>query len=464
MQASPVQDEHAPMERRVVLLIATLTSFMTPFMASSITIALPAIATEFSIDAVLLAWVVSSFVLPAAVLLLPFGRLADISGRKRVYGWGTGLYTATSLACGLAPSTTSLIVFRVLQGIGAAMIFATGMAILTSVFPASQRGRVLGLNVAAVYLGLSLGPSLGGLMTHHLGWRSLFVGSASLGVVIVGLLLRYLHGEWAEARGERFDLVGTLIYSGALTCAMYGVSQLPAALGGWLVLAGLLGLLLFGAWELRVAHPVLEVRLFTGNAVFAFSNLAALVNYSATFAVTFLLSLYLQYIKGMSPQAAGFVLMAQPLVMSIFSPLAGRLSDRVEPRTLASTGMAFSVVTLCLLIFLDSQSRVAFIIACLLVNGFGFALFSSPNTNAVMSSVDRRMYGVAAATVSTMRMTGQMLSMGIATLLFAVNLGRVQISPAHFPMFLKSVHVAFIIFAAMSFGGIFASLARGKLR
>jgi EmrB/QacA subfamily drug resistance transporter len=452
------------MERRVVLLIATLTSFMTPFMASSITIALPAIATEFSIDAVLLAWVVSSFVLPAAVLLLPFGRLADISGRKRVYGWGTGLYTVTSLLCGLAPSTTSLIAFRVLQGIGAAMIFATGMAILTSVFPASQRGRVLGLNVAAVYLGLSLGPSLGGLMTHHLGWRSLFVGSASLGVVIVGLLLRYLHGEWAEARGERFDLVGTLIYSGALTCAMYGVSQLPAALGGWLVLAGLLGLLLFVAWELRVAHPVLEVRLFTGNAVFAFSNLAALVNYSATFAVTFLLSLYLQYIKGMSPQAAGFVLMAQPLVMSIFSPLAGRLSDRVEPRTLASTGMAFSVVTLCLLIFLDSQSGVAFIIACLLVNGFGFALFSSPNTNAVMSSVDRRMYGVAAATVSTMRMTGQMLSMGIATLLFAVNLGRVQISPAHFPMFLKSVHVAFIIFAAMSFGGIFASLARGKLR
>ena len=452
------------MERRVVLLIATLTSFMTPFMASSITIALPAIATEFSIDAVLLTWVVSSFVLPAAVLLLPFGRLADISGRKRVFAWGISLYTAASLACGLAPSTTLLIAFRILQGMSAAMIFSTGMAILTSVYPASERGRVLGLNVAAVYLGLSLGPSLGGLMTHHLGWRSLFIGSASLGVVIVGLVLRYLRGEWAEAQGEPFDLVGTVIYSAALTCAMYGVSRLPAATGGWLVLIGLLGLLVFVAWELRVAHPVLEVRLFTGNAVFAFSNLAALVNYSSTFAVTFLLSLYLQYIKGMSPQAAGFILMAQPLVMSIFSPLAGRLSDRVEPRTLASTGMAFSVVTLCLLIFLDSQSGVAFIIACLLVNGFGFALFSSPNTNAVMSSVDRRVYGVAAATISTMRMTGQMLSMGIATLLFAVNLGRVQISPAHFPMFLKSVHVAFIIFAALSFGGIFASLARGKLR
>lgn len=452
------------MERRVVLLIATLTSFMTPFMASSITIALPAIATEFSIDAVLLAWVVSSFVLPAAVLLLPFGRLGDISGRKRVFGWGTGLYTAASLACGFAPSTTVLIAFRILQGISAAMIFSTGMAILTSVYPAAERGRVLGFNVAAVYLGLSLGPSLGGLMTHHLGWRSLFFSSASLGVVIVGLVLRYLRGEWAEARGERFDLIGTVIYSAALTCAMYGVSWLPAAIGGWLVLVGLLGLVAFVAWELRVTHPVLEVRLFTGNAVFVFSNLAALINYSATFAVTFLLSLYLQYIKGMSPQGAGFILMAQPLVMSIFSPLAGRLSDRIEPRTVASTGMAFTVVALCLLTFLDSQSGVAFIVACLLLNGFGFALFSSPNTNAVMSSVDKRVYGVASATIGTMRMTGQILSMGVATLLFAVNLGRVQISPAHFPMFLKSVHVAFIIFAVMSFGGIFASLARGKLR
>jgi len=452
------------MERRIVLLIATLTSFMTPFMASSINIALPSIATEFSIDAVLLTWVATSFILPAAALLLPFGRLSDISGRKRVFGWGTGLYAAGSLLCGLAPSTTFLIAFRVLQGISAAMIFSTGMAILTSVYPAGERGRVLGFNVAAVYLGMSLGPSIGGLMTHHLGWRSLFFTSAALGVLITGLVLRNLQSEWAEARGERFDLVGTLIYSAALSCAMYGVSWLPAATGTWLVLGGLLGLLAFIAWELRVRHPVLEVRLFTGNAVFAFSNLAALINYSSTFAVTFLLSLYLQYIKGMSPQGAGLILVAQPLIMSIFSPLAGRLSDRIEPRTVASTGMAFTMVALGLLIFLDGQSGVGFVVSCLLLNGFGFALFSSPNTNAVMSSVDRRLYGVASATIGTMRLTGQMLSMGMATLLFAIYLGRVQILPTQFPLFLKSVHVAFIIFAIMSFGGIFASLARGKLR
>jgi EmrB/QacA subfamily drug resistance transporter len=452
------------MERRVVLLIATLTSFMTPFMASSINIALPAIATEFSIDAVLLTWVATSFILPAAVLLLPFGRLGDISGRKRVFGWGTGFYAAGSLLCGLAPSTAFLIAFRVLQGISAAMIFSTGMAILTSVYPARERGRVLGFNVAAVYLGQSLGPSLGGLMTHHLGWRSLFFTSATLGVLITGLVLRHLQGEWAEARGERFDLVGTVIYSAALTCAMYGLSWLPAATGGWLVLAGLLGLPAFMAWEMRVRHPVLQIRLFTENAVFAFSNLAALINYSATFAVTFLLSLYLQYIKGMSPQGAGLILVAQPLIMSIISPLAGRLSDRIEPRTVASIGMAFTAMALCLLIFLDGQTGVAFIVTCLLLNGFGFALFSSPNTNAVMSSVDRRVYGVASATIGTMRLTGQILSMGIATVLFAIYIGRVQISSAHFPLFLKSARVAFSIFAAMSLGGIFASLARGKLR
>ena len=194
------------MERRLVLLITTLTSFMTPFMASSINIALPAIAMEFAIDAVLLTWVAISFILPAAVLLLPCGRLGDISGRKRVFGYGTGLFATASLLCALAQSTSYLIACRVLQGIGAAMIFSTGMAILTSVFPAAERGKVLGFNVGAVYLGMSLGPSLGGFMTHHLGWRSLFLGSAILGLLITGLVFLKLTGEWAEARGESFDL------------------------------------------------------------------------------------------------------------------------------------------------------------------------------------------------------------------------------------------------------------------
>lgn len=450
-------------ERRLVLITATLTAFMTPFMASSVNVALPAIAREFTLGAVALTWVATSFILPAAVLLLPFGRLADIGGRKRIFTWGIVLYTAASVLCGLALSAAALIACRVLQGIAAAMVFSTGAAILTSVFPASERGKVLGLNVAAVYVGLSLGPSLGGLMVQHLTWRSLFLGSAVLGVVTL-VSLRRIRGEWAEAAGERFDLIGTGIYALAFIALMFGFSGLPAVTGfAWLT-AGAVGLAGFIAWELTQEHPVLDLRLFTGNTVFAFSSLAALINYSATFGVTFLLSLYLQYVKELSPQGAGLVLVAQPLVMSTLSPLAGRLSDRIEPRTLASTGMGCTAAALLLFTWLEQDTSLRYIVACLLLNGLGFAFFSSPNTNAIMSSVERRFYGVASAVTATMRMSGQMFSMGIAMLLFALYIGPVPITAATHPAFLASIRTAFIIFAALSVAGVFASLARGTLR
>src|SRR3990172_5968818 len=416
--------------KKAVLLIATLTAFLTPFMASSINIALPAIEREFHVDAVLLAWVATSFLLPAAVFLLPFGRLADIHGRKKIFGWGIVTYTAASFLCGLSPSISFLIAFRILQGFAGAMIFATGVAMLTSVFPVGERGKVLGLNVAAVYLGLSLGPPLGGLLTQFLGWRSVFFANVPLGVIVIGLVLRRLKTEWAEARGERFDLAGTLLYTLSLTMIMYGVPLLTAKAGAWLVAMGLLGLVGFFRWEQRVKHPVLDVNLLKGNAVFTFSNLAALINYSATFAVTFLLSLYLQYTKGLGPRDAGLILVSQPLVMAAFSPFAGRLSDRIEPRTVASLGMAFTVLGLVLLAFLGEGTTLGFIIATLVILGFGFALFSSPNTNAVMSSVDKRFYGVASGVLGTMRLTGQMLSMGVAMLIFSLYLGRDRIEAA----------------------------------
>jgi EmrB/QacA subfamily drug resistance transporter len=450
--------------KKAVLLIAILTSFLTPFMASSINIALPAIERDFRVDAVLLAWVPTSFLLPAAVLLLPLGRLADIRGRKKIFGWGIATYTVASILCGLSPSIASLIAFRVLQGAAAAMIFATGVAMLTSVFPVGERGKALGLNVAAVYLGLSLGPPLGGLLTQFFGWRSVFLINVPLGVIIIALILRRLKADWAEARGERFDLTGTLLYSLSLTVIMYGVPLLTARRGVWLVVIGLLGLVAFFRWEQRTEHPVLDVNLLRGNAVFTFSNLAALVHYSATFAVTFLLSLYLQYTKGLAPRDAGLILVAQPLVMAAFSPIAGRLSDRIEPRTVASLGMAFTVLGLALLAFLGEGTTLAFIIATLVILGFGFALFSSPNANAVMSSVDRRFYGVASSTLGTMRLSGQMLSMGIATLVFALYLGRVRIAAANPASFLHSLKVAFAVFAVLCFCGIFASLARGRLK
>lgn len=450
--------------RRAALLVTTVGAFLTPFMGSSIAIALPSIGGELAMDAILLGWVATAYLLAAAMFLVPLGRIADIYGRKRIFTYGMITYTAASLLSAISTSAAMLISFRVLQGIGGAMIFSTGVAILTSVFPPEERGRVLGINVAAVYAGLSLGPFVGGLLTQYLGWRSIFWANVPLGLLIIALIFWKLKGEWAEAKGEKFDIAGSIIYSLMLIAIMYGFTMLPELPGAGLILAGGLGIVAFVKWETKVKSPVLDVRLFRNNTVFALSNLAAFINYSATFAVSFLLSLYLQYIKGLTPQIAGLVLVAAPVVQAIFSPFAGRLSDKIEPRIVASLGMGLTVIGLIFFIFLGNTTSLWFIIAGLIILGFGFALFSSPNTNAVMSSVEKRFYGVASATLATMRQIGMMFSMGVVMLIFAIYLGRVQITPEYYAPFLSSLNTAFIIFTVLCFGGIFASLARGKVR
>lgn len=450
--------------KRIALLIAALASFLTPFMVSSINIALPAIGKEFQMSAVLMSWVPTSYILSAAMFLVPFGRLADIHGRKRVFGAGMGIVTLSSLLLAFSPSALVLIVLRVAQGFGSAMIFGTGMAILTSVHPAAERGRVLGINVAAVYLGLSLGPVLGGFLTDQFGWRSIFLVNVPLGLFVIYLVISKLNREWAEAAGERFDLTGSSIYACTLAALMYGLSLLPALKGAWFILAGIAGAAIFVSWDAKAKSPLLSMNLFLHNPVFAFSNLAALINYSATFGVTFLMSLYLQYIKGFTPQHAGMVLISQPVVMALFSPMAGRLSDRIEPRVVASAGMGFTAAGLFLFTFIDQGTHLGFIITGLMLLGFGFALFSSPNTNAVMSSIEKQYYGVGSSTLGTMRLIGQMLSMGIAMVIFSLHIGSARITPEYYPLFLTSARTAFMIFAALCFGGIFASLARGKVR
>lgn len=450
--------------KRVVLLIVTLASFLTPFMSSSMNIALPSIGKEFSMNVVLLNWVATSYLLAAAIFLVPFGKIADIKGRKKVFSYGILIYALSSFLCAISTSSVMLISFRILQGIGSAMIFGTAVAILTSVFPPRERGKVLGINAAAVYLGLSLGPFLGGSLTQYLGWRSIFIANAVLGLITIILVLWKLKEDWAEAKGEKFDFIGSIVYSLSLAAIMYGFSLIPAMSGLWLVLVGVFMFLLFVRWEMKTKNPILDINLFRNNITFTFSNIAALINYSATFAVAFLLSLYLQYIKGFSPQNAGSILVAQPVVMAIFSPLAGRLSDRVEPGIIASAGMALTTVSLSLFTFLSEKTSLEVIVASLILLGFGLALFSSPNTNAIMSSVERRFYGVASATLATMRLTGQTLSMGIVMLIFAIYMGNVQITPQYYPIFLTSMKTVFIIFALLCFGGIFASLARGKVQ
>ncbi len=435
-----------------------------PFAMSAINIALPPIGREFAMDAVLLAWVPTAHLLTSTVFLLPFGRIADIYGMKKIFTYGMVIFVISSLLAATSTSAMMLILSRIPQGIGSAMVLGTGVAIIASVYPVEERGRALGINVAAVYLGLSLGPFLGGLLTQHFGWRSIFLASLPLGLIVIVLLLWKLKGEWAEAKGEKFDLNGSVIYGLAIVAIMYGLSMLPEMLGLVVILIGLLGFVAFVWRETKAANPLLNMNLFKNNRVFAFSNFAALISYSATYAVTFLLSLYLQYTKGFNPQMAGTVLLSMPAVQAIFSPLAGRLSDRIAPQILASLGMALTTIGLILLTFLSLNTAIGSILVSLVVLGFGFAFFSSPNTNAVMGSVGTKTYGVASATLATMRSIGMMLSMGIAMLISSIYVGRVEITPEYYSAFVAGMKVAFVIFAALCFLGIFASLARGKAK
>jgi EmrB/QacA subfamily drug resistance transporter len=450
-------------DRRVVLLIASLAAFLTPFEFSAVNVALPTIGRAFSAGPVLLGWVATAYLLSASVFLLPFGRLSDIQGRKKNFVRGVILLASGSLLCSLAPSMGVLILCRILQGAGGAMLVGTGTAMIAAVFPLEERGRALGLNVAATYTGLSIGPFLGGLMTQHLGWRSLFYVNVPLGIlilVLVGIKLR--DHEWKDAPGAQFDWPGAVIYGIGLIALMYGFSNLPAVSAIVLVAVGVIALVGFVLRQLHTTSPLFDIRLFAANRAFAFSNLAALVNYSATAGIGMLLSLYLQYNRQLSAEQAGLVLVAQPVVMALLSPLAGRLSDRVQPRIVASVGMGITTLGLLVFAFLGPGTPLAVIVFTLVLHGLGFALFSSPNTNAVMSAVERPSYGVAAATLATMRSLGQMFSLGIAMLAFSLFIGHVKVTPENASRFLVSARYSFAVFAGLCLLGVFASLARGK--
>lgn len=450
--------------KKVVLLIATMTFFLFPFVASSVNIALPSIGRDLSLDAVTLAWVATAYLLSSVAFLVPFGRMADIHGRKKIFTLGIAIFTFTSLLSGMASSGVMLIALRVLQGVGVAMFAGTGVALLTSAFPAAERGKVLGINAAAVYAGLSLGPVLGGVVTEHLGWRSIFFVTVPPGLAIIGLVLWKMRGAWVGAKGERFDFAGSAIYSLALVALIYGFTRLPDMPGVWLVVGGVIGLVAFARWESRIRSPVLDLNLFRHSRAFTFSGLAALLEYSPVLAVSFLISLYLQYVKGFDPESAGLVLVVMPTASAIVAPLAGRLSDRIEPRIIASAGMALTAIGVAIFAFLNEKTPLELIIGNLVLVGFGQALFSSPNTNAIMSSAPKTAYGVASAIVATMRQIGFVLGMGVAMLMLALYIGRVQITPQYYLLFQESARASFIILAILCFCGIFVSLARGKVR
>ncbi len=450
-------------EHRYITTIIIITSFAGPLLFGSISIALPAMAQELAMNAIQMGWVTSVFSLTGSILIFPFGRLADISGRKKIFILGVIINTVAVAVTAFSTSAYMLIAFQLIQGIGFAMMVSSSTAIITSAYSPQERGKMLGMTAAAVYLGMSLGPTFGGLLIHNFGWRSIFAPAFILQIPAIVLLFTKIKSEWADAKGEKFDIIGSILLSIMLFCLLYGFSLLPNQSGILIIVIGVIAVILFILWELKVKSPIFNISLLTRNRLFAFTSFTHFLFYTATFSITFIMSLYLQYIKGFSSQETGFILLASPVIMAIFSPIAGRISDRVQPRVNVSIAIVVVLSGILLLFHATENQGLINIIIALVLLGLGSAFFISPNTNAIMSSVERKHYGVASATQATTRNIGITFSMSVIILLFSLYIGNAAITPEYYVPFMQSIRIAFIVFAGLCICGLIVSVTRGKV-
>jgi EmrB/QacA subfamily drug resistance transporter len=412
----------------IVLLITTIGAFMAPFDGSVVTIAIPSIASSIKLGLEAAVWLPLAYLLLLTVLLINAGRLADLKGRKRFYILGFIVFTAGSVLCGVSNTDLQLVLFRAVQGIGAAFIAANSPAIVTDTFPRQERGKALGVNTMAVYTGLMVGPALGGVLVQNFGWRSIFYVNLPIGIVVVVLTTLKLKGNKPREKGAGFDLAGAATLSISLASTLVVLTL--AGTFGWLsaptmllVFVSVAAFLLFLQIERRlVRYPTLDLSLFTRNRLFAAANATAFLNYVAVIGVTLMIAIYLETIRGLDPQIAGLYLVAQAAPMALLSPLSGWLSDRFGSRVLSTAGMGGITLGLLLLSQLNASSSAYDVILRLVVVGVGYGLFSSPNTSAVMGSVKQEKLGVAAGTLGTMRFMGQSIGLALLGLVMAATL------------------------------------------
>ena len=447
-----------------VLLVMSMINWMAAFLTTSINIALPTIHSEFHLGAVALGWIPLCYILAMAVVLVPFGKVADTVGRRLVFMSGLWIVFVTALVLIFVGSYWPLVIFRSLQGVGSGMVFASATAIVALAYPPARRGFAMGIMAMTAYAGQAMGPVLGGVIVYNIGWRSIFVVAACYAMVNLVLDLWLLRrAEWRDEGEGSFDWPGSIVYGLSLSAFLLGLSWLPLPQGIALSVAGVAGLAGFAWWESRARAPVFDLNLFRHNRLFALSNLTALISYASVWAMTFLMSLYLQFIKGLNAETAGLVLVAGVVLQTALSPFGGRLSDRVQPRWVVSGGMALCVVGL-----VDPE-----------LLGFRHPILGDPRRpvparrrlrlllrsqpGAIMSSVERKDVGMAGASLGTMRVVGQAMSVALATLVLAVVVGRQEIQPADYPQLLTAIHITFAIMAALSALSVAASLARGDV-
>lgn len=465
--------------RRLVLLVTTLGAFMSPLDASIVSVALPSIASTFKMGYAEIIWVPVAYLLCLATLLLTFGRLSDIRGRKSFFVLGFLLFTVASGLCGFSQNGAELIIFRGAQGVGAAMFGATSAAIVTEVFPADKRGRALGINTIAVYTGLSMGPTLGGVLVQSLGWRSIFYINVPIGVVVVSVAAAKLK-DVVNKRSlvGRFDLLGVTLFTAGLSLVLLALTLVGSVPFTNPLIIGALasGLVLLSAFLIvefkQGANALLDLSLFRESRLFAAANLSALLNYTAYFAVPYFLSFYLQRLLGYSPAAAGLILITMPVPMALLSPVSGWLSDRFGSRLFASIGMGLIFASLVFLSQLSLDTPLLQIAAVLVTLGIGMGLFSAPNTSSVMGSVEKARLGVASGTLGTMRFIGQSMSLAImgavaATVippdaLSAIFAGIGSAGSVSAAAFLRGESQAFLVGGIISIMGILTSTVRGR--
>lgn len=450
-------------EKKAVLRAAMITAFVTTFMGSSLNLSIPAMERDFEVSGALVGWVVNAFTMSVAAMSVPFGRVADITGRRRVFMTGVAGFGIISFLCMFSPDITVLLALRVFQGAAAAMIFATNNAILISVYPADQRGKVLGLSTAATYIGLSTGPVIGGFLNHYFNWHSIFAAAFAVSAAAFAVGYRSIPSD-DERRGRlKPDITGSILYITAVTVSLYGLSNLSKGVWAWMMLAaGLFAGAVFFISERKKEQPLIKTEMFTADPVFTLSNIAALLNYGATFAISYLVSIYLQIIMGFSSGTAGLILICMPLTQAVFSPVMGRLSDRIKAYKLATAGMALCVAALVMFTFLSEDTDLWFVTAALLTAGFGFSLFASPNTNAIMERVDGKDYGIANSIVATMRTYGQSASMGIVSIVMGLILGSLSMEEASPSQLISTMRTAFCVFTILCVAAVFMSAFRGR--
>ncbi len=443
-------------EKRIFYSIC-LISFAGSFLATALNIAIPAMSDEFLLLPDTMSWAVTAFLIPTAACLLPLGKVSDIHGRRRTYAWSLLAFAATTLASAVPSlSFAVFLILRVLQGIALAGIYVSYMPLLLATTDDSHQGRILGVCVSLTYLGLSLGPVLGGVLTELWGWRSIFMATALM-TVLAYVYIYPIRQEWYAHGAPFVNIVSSLLSIAGIVLFLWGLSSYTQTmLPLWL---GLAFLALFIIHESRSYHPLLPLYIFR-NITFSMSNLAALIQYSATYAISFLLSLYLQVIAGLSPAVSGLILLVQPILMALLSPKAGEWSDRCGAQSIASAGLALTTAGLACFAVWPEASPAA-IVAFLILTGIGSALFGAPNNSAIMSAVKPSYHGLASSMLALARNMGQAASMSLVTLLLT---WQTAVSPTYIEAVRNGLHIAYILFTALCFLAIFASLARGKKR